>query len=73
MCLVAIVFHLVIGFRGPQHVTSVELGLAVYGAIAAVLALRAGGLMPSDKAWLWCCALVYLMTLAWVMLVPSLN
>ena len=73
LCLVAVTFHVGMGFRGAQSVALVELAIAICGMVAVIASVCVGGLLPSDKAWVWCCAAVYLLTLAWLVLVPSLS
>jgi hypothetical protein len=77
LCITAIMFHLLMGFRGTRNVVWVELGLVLYGVIAAALSCdltcNFARLARSDKVWLCCCGMVYLLTLAWTVLAPSLN
>lgn len=73
LCIIAIVLHITFGFRGTRDVVWVELGLVVYGVVAAGVSVGVGGLSRSDKVWLWCRGAVYFLTFAWAILVPSLN
>ena len=74
LCLVTIAFDLkIVALRGEvRQIPALEWALPVYGALAALLSIVIGRLLPSDKVWLGCCTVVYLLTLAWAML-PRLN
>jgi hypothetical protein len=75
LCLVTIAFDWkVMDIRGDlQQIPELEWVLPIYGVTAAVLAVAVGRLARADRVWLWLCGAIYLLTLAWAVLVPRLN